>query len=184
MSIGTRATFADLHRVEGKAELIAGRIVRYMATGHRPSEIAGEIFVSLRAHIRDTGHGKAFTDTLGYAVPELSSGRESFSPDASYYDGPLPRNEMDFIPDPPTFAAEVRSKTDYGPAAERDMAEKRGDYFEAGTRVVWDVDTRDGLIRSYSSGSPGRAVVFSAGQIADAEPAVPGWRVSVDELFA
>ena len=40
----------------------------------------------------------------------------------------------------PLFAVEVRSENDYGPAAEREMAAKRADYFAAGTRVVWDVD--------------------------------------------
>jgi len=184
MSIGTRATLDDLHRIEGKAELVAGRIIHFMPTGQRPSEIAAEIFVSLRSHVRTTGRGQAYTDTLGYAVPEVTSGRESFSPDASYYDGPPPDDEMDFIPGPPTFAVEVRSKTDYGPAAERDMAEKRVDYFEAGTEVVWDVDTVEGLIRSYKADSPGRATIFTAGQVADAEPAVPSWRIPVDQVFA
>ena len=47
---------------------------------------------------------------------------------------------MRFIEGPPTFAVEVRSENDYGPAAEREMAAKRADYFEAGTLVVWDVD--------------------------------------------
>jgi hypothetical protein len=37
-------------------------------------------------------------------------------------------------------AVEVRSEGDYGPAAEREMAAKRRDYFAAGTQVVWDVD--------------------------------------------
>ena len=47
---------------------------------------------------------------------------------------------MRFVAGPPTFAVEVRSENDYGPSAEREMAAKRADYFEAGTRVVWDVD--------------------------------------------
>ena len=79
---------------------------------------------------------------MGFAVPELPSGRESFSPDAAYYDGLLPADDMDFVPGPPTLAVEVRSKTDYGDAAEDAMAAKRVDYFLAGTQVVWDVDPR------------------------------------------
>jgi hypothetical protein len=34
---------------------------------------------------------------------------------------------------------EVRSEGDYGPRAEQELARKRADYFEAGTRAVWDV---------------------------------------------
>ena len=63
----------------------------------------------------------------------LSSGRESFSPDAAYFLGPFPSNPMRFLVGPPIFAVEVRSENDYGPAAEAAMADKRADYFEAGT---------------------------------------------------
>ena len=175
-----RATIADLAREEGKAELIDGRIVQYMATGFRPNRIAGRIFRSLDDHASSAGHGYAFTDSLGFAVPELFSGRESFSPDASYYDGPLPANLMKFVEGPPTFAVEVRSENDYGPSAERQMAAKRADYFEAGTSVVWDVDPIAGEIRSYRASSPDRPLLFAAGSQADAEPAVPGWSVAVD----
>lgn len=40
-------TLADLARVEGKAELIAGGIVQYMATGRIPSRISKRITRSL-----------------------------------------------------------------------------------------------------------------------------------------
>ena len=46
---------------------------------------------------------------------------------------------MRFIEGSPDFAAEVRSENDYGDDAELEMAEKRADYFAAGTQVVWDV---------------------------------------------
>ena len=39
----------------------------------------------------------AYTDNMGFAVPELPSGRQSFSPDAAYYDGPLPADEMESL---------------------------------------------------------------------------------------
>lgn len=178
------ATLDDLLKVEGKAELIDGRIVRFMATGFRPNVIAGDIFLGLKIQTRTTGRGWAFTDSMGFAVPRIRSGRQSFSPDASYYDGPLPANPMRFVEGPPTFAVEVRSVNDYGPAAEKDMAAKRADYFEAGTLVVWDVDPQAEVIRAYKSGEPSRAIVFARGDVADAEPAVPGWTMPVAEAFA
>ena len=177
------ATIDDLLKVEGKAELIDGRIVRFMPVGHEPNQIAGEIFVSLKMYIRTTGRGFAYTDSTGFAVPKLRSGRQSFSPDASYYDGPPPANPMRFVDGPPPFAVEVRSENDYGPGAEKDMAAKRADYFEAGTRVVWDVDPRDGVVRVYKFDGPMQAVVLTKGDVADAEPAVPGWTMAVSEIF-
>jgi Uma2 family endonuclease len=179
-----RATLADLMRVDGKAELIGGRIVHLMPTGYRPSEIAFRIARRLADYAESAGRGKAFPDGIGYVVPELPSGRESFSPDASYTTGPPPADEMDFAEGPPDFAAEVRSKGDYGPAAEREMAAKRADYFAAGTQVVWDVDPVAGTVTKYTAADPLAPAVFGPGREADAEPAVPGWRLPVDALFA
>lgn len=175
-----RATLADLLKVDEKAELIGGKVIRLMATGFRPNVVAGRIFRSLANHADDTGDGVAFTDNMGFAVPELPSGRESFSPDAAYYAGPLPENEMRFVEGAPDFAVEVRSEGDYGPAPEAQMAAKRADYFAAGTRVVWDVDPLAGTIDCYSPDAPETPLRFVRGQTANAEPAVPGWQVAVD----
>ena len=179
-----RATLEDLYRTPGKAELIGGRIVEQMATGIRPNEIAGNIYASLRVYVSQRKRGKTFTDNIGFAVSELLSGRESFSPDTSFYDGPLPANLMRFVEGPPTFAVEVRSKNDYGNSAEDDMAAKRTDYFIAGTLVVWDVDPIAETIACYRAADPTQAILFRLGDMADAEPAVPGWRIPVTEVFA
>ncbi len=177
------ATLDDLLRVEGKAELLAGRIVRFRPTGYQPNRVAGRIFRSLDEHGETTGQGVAFTDSMGFGVPKLPSGRESFSPDASFYVGPPPTNRMKFVRGAPTFAVEVRSEGDYGAAAEEAMAAKRADYFQAGTLVVWDVDPIAECVWKYQADSPDQPVRFNRGDQADAEPAVPGWRMPVDRMF-
>jgi Uma2 family endonuclease len=179
-----RATLDDLYRTPEKAELIGGRIVRLMATGRKPNRVAFRIARSLDDHATQTGRGEAFTDNMGFTIPELPSGRESFSPDASYYDGPVPGNPMRFIEGPPTFAAEVRSENDYELAALAEMATKRADYFAAGTQVVWDVDPLAECIHVYKASDPDRPTVYHRGEIAEAEPAVPGWCVAVDWIFS
>lgn len=180
----TAATLDDLYRVKDKAELIGGRIVPLMPTGRWPSRVASRIFRSLDDYAEATGRGEAYSENVGFAVPILSSGRESFSPDAAYFLGPFPANIMRFLEGPPTFAVEVRSEGDYGPAAEAAMAAKRADYFEAGTAVVWDVDPINRRILKYRSDAPDQPETFVPGQEADAEPAVAGWRVAVDRIFA
>jgi hypothetical protein len=69
-----------------------------------------------------------------------------------------------------------------GPLPPDDMAENRADDFEAGTRVAWDVCPQTREVRKYVPGveSP---TVFTLGMVADAEPAVPGWAMSVDDVF-
>jgi Uma2 family endonuclease len=54
---------------------------------------------------------------------------------------------MKFYEGAPIFAVEVRSENDYGLKAEERIAEKRADYFVAGTLVMWDVDLLTRLLR-------------------------------------
>ena len=90
-----------------------------------------------------------------------------------WYTGP--DTDMEFCEGAPIFAVEVRSKEDYGPAAERAMQEKRADYFACGTQVVWDVDLQsESVIKSYKVSDPKNPVVFRRGEMAHAEPAFQG----------
>lgn len=177
-----RATIADLYRTEGKAELIDGRIILYPPKGRASCRAKGNILYSIHDYAEKTGEGEANTGSLGYVVPPLPNGRESFCADTSYYRGPLPDDPWSFIYGPPTFAVEVRGEPDYGPIADAERADKREDYFQAGTLAVWDVDPIAETITVYRRTQP--SVVFQRGQTADAEPAVPGWRIAVDDIFS
>ena len=180
MSLKTGATIEDLYKVEGKAELVNGEIVHMPPTGDDPGYAGDEIYVSLREYAKRLKRGRAFGDNKGFHV-HLPH-REFFSPDAAYYVGP--RTGMRFLEGAPIFAVEVRSEYDYGPAAERAIAEKRADYFACGTLVVWDVDLlSEDVIKSYKASAPEHPVIFRRGETADAEPAVPGWRMPVNDLF-
>ena len=91
----------------------------------------------------------------------------------------------DFADGAPIFAVEIRSRDDYGPVAEARLAAKRADYFAAGTLVVWDVDiVREGWVRVYRTTDPMNASEHRRGESANAEPALPGWSMPVDDLFA
>jgi len=180
VSIKTRATIEDLYKVEGKAELVNGEIVHIPPTGDDPGYVGDEIYVSLREYAKRLKRGRAFADNKGFHV-HLPH-RESFSPGAAYHVGP--RTGMRFLEGAPIFAVEIRSEYDYGPAAERAIAEKRTDYFACGTLVVWDVDLlSEDVIKSYKASDPEHLVIFRRGETADAEPAVPGWRMPVNDLF-
>ena len=175
----TDQLIAELYKVEGKAEIVDGRIVMMSPTGDMPSSAGLAVVVRLRDYAKIHG-GRAYTDNAAFLV-DLPH-RKSISPDASYYLGP--RAQMKFLPQAPDFAVEVRSEHDYGPAAERHMAAKRADYFAAGTKVVWDVDLlSDDVVRVYRADQPDTPKIYGKGQAAEAEPAVPGWTMSVDELF-
>jgi Uma2 family endonuclease len=148
-------------------------------TGGLPGYASTEIVVSLRMHTQRTGAGHAIGDNVGFVV-DLPQ-RKSFCPDAAFHVGPL---SMEFVAGAPAFAVEVRSASDYGARAERESAEKRSDYFAAGTQVVWDVDLLGtDVVRVYRADQPQRLIVYRRSDLADAEPAVPGWTMAVDDLF-
>lgn len=180
MTAAARATIEDLYRSKGKAEIVDGEIVPMSPTGGLPGIAGGIIYASLLDHQRRVGGGWALPDNVGFVV-DLPH-RRSFSPDAAFHHGPRPT--MRFMQGAPAFAVEVRSEEDYGPAAEAAIKAKRTEYLAAGTLVVWDVDLQGPLtIRAYRTGET-TPQVFRRGEVAGAEPAVPGWRFRVDELFA
>ncbi|HKG47352.1 MAG TPA: Uma2 family endonuclease [Pyrinomonadaceae bacterium] len=180
MSTKVEATIEDLYKVEGKAELVNGEIILMSPTGYLPHYAGDEIFSSLREYSRSRKIGHVVSDNAAFVV-NLPH-RKSFSPDAAFHVGANPG--MKFFDGAPVFAVEVRSEGDYGPRAERQMAKKRADYFAAGTQVVWDVDLlSDDVVRVYRASDPERAAIYRRGQTAEAEPAVPGWTMAVDDLF-
>jgi len=180
MSTKVKATIEDLYKVPGKAEIVDGEIVHMSPTGAEPNYAASEIFVSLREHCRKTKVGFAINDNAAFKVDLPNRG--SFSPDVAYHTGEWPG--MKFFDGAPVFAVEVRSEGDYGPRAEVNMARKRADYFVAGTMVVWDVDLLSvDVVTVFRSGEPEKPTIYRRGDIAEAEPAVPGWSIRVDDLF-
>jgi Uma2 family endonuclease len=181
----TIATIEDLYQTTEKAEIVQGEIRLLMPTGRKPTYAAFEIAVSLRLYIRAQGlSGIAVPDNAGFVV-NLPS-RRSFSPDAAYYVGS--NSGMKFFEGAPQFAAEIRSEGDYGTTAEQEMRDKRADYFAAGTLVVWDVDlltdSDEPVVKKYSTPDADTpSETFTRNQIANAEPAVPGWTMLVNDLF-
>ncbi len=178
----TDLLFEQLMKIDGKAEIIDGEIVEFMPTGEEPIIASGEIFVSLHAYVRRTGMGRGVPDNATFRV-DLPN-RKSFSPDAAYINRPR-SGSMGPINGAPVFAVEVRSENDYGRAAELAISAKIADYFAAGTLVVWDVDLQsEDIIKVYRASDPQDPALYRRGEVANAEPAVPGWSLEVDALFA
>jgi Uma2 family endonuclease len=134
----------------------------------------------LREYEKRTRYGYSVGDNAAFVV-NLPN-RKSFSPDAAFHICSL--GGMKFFEGAPVFAVEVRSESDYGPRAEPQMARKRADYFAAGTLVVWDVDLlSDEVVRVYRAKDPTTPKIYRRGEQAEAEPAVPGWSIAVNDLF-
>ena len=180
MVANLEATIEDLYRVDGKAEIVNGEIVHIPPAGAASSYAGGQISASLAEYCRRTRNGYPVSGNAAFVV-NLAN-RKSFSPDAAYFTGTWPG--MSFFDGAPRFAVEVRDEYERGQIAEAAIANKRLAYIAAGTQAVWDVNLlSDDVIKLYSIYSPDVARIFRRGDTADAEPAVPGWSMPVDDLF-
>ena len=180
-------TLNDLYDVEGQAELVNGQIVRYPFHGRRVAHACMEIMVSLRVFTKTNKlSGRPFSSTVGFVV-DLPH-RKSFCADVSYYVGPS--SGMKFPVGAPRFAVEIRDESDDSSPENAARIEKRRDYFAAGTLVVWDVDLLSDteivrvFRRVFRNGQVDvPAAIHKRGDLANAEPAVPGWTIAVNDLF-
>jgi Uma2 family endonuclease len=165
--------------VEGRAEIVNGRIVMLDAGGFAHARAAMFIVGCLQQFEKRTRSGYAMNELANYRV--VLPHQQSICPDGSFYIG---SPEGDKSPDGPLFAVEVRSPGDYGMRAERSIAWKRAEYFAANTKIVWDVDLFQArCIRSFRTDAPDAPTIFREGEQAHAEPVLPGWRISVDEVL-
>ena len=174
------ATVEDLRRVRDKAEIVKGELVIMTPAGGLHGYAVGRIYANLLGYEQRTKRGYALPDNVGFVVNLPNRG--SFSPDVAFWTGgPLTRK---FPEGAPIFAVEVRGDEDYAPEAERRIGAKRADYFAAGTLVVWDVDVlEEHVVRVYRATDPENPVFYRRGEHAEAEPALPGWSMPVDDLF-
>lgn len=172
--------FDRLMMYDGKAEIVDGRIVVMSPAGAWHNYVSLLIATSLLDYERETKSGRAIGDNATFRV-DLPH-RESFSPDAAYHVGPMAK--LGPYLGAPVFAVEVRSPGESGPRWEQILADKRADYFACGTQVVWDVDLQShDVVRVYRATAPAQATIYRPGDTAEAEPAVPGWTVPVNEIL-
>jgi Uma2 family endonuclease len=176
----TETVIEDLYRIDGQAEIVNGKIVR-LPFHNWPVAIAiGNLLVNLRPYAEAHELGHALGSTVAYVV-DLPH-RKAFCPDLALTTSKLTSG---FPEGAPIFVAEFRDPRDFGLKADKRFAEKRADYFAAGTQVVWDVDVlREGVVRVYRATDPNSPTIYQRGEVAEAEPAVPGWTIPVDDLFA
>jgi Uma2 family endonuclease len=180
-TLDLEALFDQLTSFDGKAELINGEIVPMSPTGPWPGYAGDMIFLSLHAYAKRTKRGVAVSDNKIFRIRN-SPHRQSFSPDAAYFVGS--KQAMRYYDGAPLFAVEVRSAGSYSAQAEREIAAKRTEYFAAGTLIVWDVDLlSEEVVKVYRSTAPDVPTIYGPNDIAEAEPAVPGWTMPVADLL-
>ena len=82
------------------------------------------------------------------------------------------------LPVPPDLAVEVLSPSN----TKAELSRKLRDYFDAGTRLVWYLDPPTRQMRVYTS--PEECVIVDENGTVDGGDVLPGFSLSLGELFA
>jgi Uma2 family endonuclease len=175
------ATEKDVIRIldheDRLCELVEGTLVE-KPMGFEESNIAGRIITALNNHARPRKlgivTGEAGTIKLFEGLVRI--------PDVAFTSWErLPGRKRPKAAVPllaPNLAVEVLSKGN----TRAEMRRKLGEYFGAGVRLVWLVDHRKRTVSVHTSVE--QSVVLRAGQSLDGGDLLPGFTLSLDELFA
>jgi len=171
------ATIEDLLRPENACcELVDGTLVE-KAVGVKKSYLAGFIRDILSPYVRLHNLGMV---TQGDGPWELISGIVRL-PDVAFVSwNRLPNAEVPDDPVPnvvPDLAVEVISRSN----TRSEIARKRGEYFQSGVRLVWEIEPRLRTVRVYRSFE-----VFedlSDTDSLDGGEVIPGFSLSVAQLW-
>jgi Uma2 family endonuclease len=167
---------ADAHE-DRLCELVDGVLVE-KPMGLRESLLAGALISFLRAFVIPRNLGLV-TGEAG--MMKLFAGIVRI-PDAAFISWDrLPGRRVPSVPVPqlaPDLAIEVLSKSN----TKAEMDRKRGEYFTAGVRLVWEVDPAERTVTVYTG--PEQSTVLSHEQTLDGGDVLPGFTLPLKDLFA
>jgi Uma2 family endonuclease len=176
-----QATEADLLEAERRYhrlyELVDGTLVE-KGMGFEESLLAGVLIEILRRFVVPRNLGVIATpDAMVRLFPGLVR-----APDVAFASWDrFPNRKIPKVPIPslaPELVIEVLSKSNTRP----EMKRKRGEYFDAGVRLVWEVDPRRRQVSVYTP--DGAVTVLEASQRLEGGDVLPGFVLELKDLFS
>ncbi|MEM9366059.1 MAG: Uma2 family endonuclease [Planctomycetota bacterium] len=175
------ATMEDVTRIrntEGRLYELVDRTLVEKAMGWQESLLAMVLGHWLQVFLEANDLGLAtgadgmtrlFDDTI--RGPDVAFVRWDRLPNGRVPEAPIP----DLVPN---FVIEVLSVSN----TRSEMARKRREYFHAGVELAWFVDPRGRTVAVFTSADD--YVVYDEVASIDGGEVLPGWTVSLEELFA
>lgn len=160
------------------AELVAGRIIKGMPTGHEHGDIEAVIAALLVMFVRQAKLGKVMSGEVGLYTQRnpdtvraadvlfISNGRYAMVTSGSFLDVA------------PELIIEILSPDD----AWRTVDKKLREYFAIGVVLVWIVNPESRTITAYRSMTDVRE--FGESDMLTGDEVLPGFTIRVDELFS
>jgi Uma2 family endonuclease len=174
----TAEALYDLPDDDYRYELAAGRLVRMPPAGARHGSIAARIARLLDEYVEERDLGCVCTADTGFILqrgPDIVR-----APDVAFVAKeriPAAWEPERFWPFAPDLAVEVVSPSD----RVADLQEKIGEYFAAGTRLLWVVHPGTHTVYVYRSPSEVRAL--GDDDQLEGQTALPAFRCPVRRLF-
>jgi Uma2 family endonuclease len=161
----------------GPCELIDGRIVPLAPTGPEHGETELDLGFELKAWVRSSGRGRAFSGDVGIYIRRNPDTVRA--PDLMYtsHERYARREKAAYLTVVPELVVEVLSPEDCPGAVKAKLA----DYFSVGVDRVWVVDPEAQRILVYRALNDVQE--FGAGDILKDDDLLPGFRLSLAELF-
>jgi Uma2 family endonuclease len=166
-------------RWEGwRYELVRGQLVREPPAGFEHGRIALNVAALLQRFARERRLGVVVGAETGFLLREEPPTVRA--PDAAFVTAARVAggsSSEGFFRGAPDLAVEIRSPSDSLAAIEQ----KVDDYLSAGASLVWLVDADSRTVRVFGAAGPG-TVLDETAEL-HGEPALPGFRARVAELF-
>ncbi len=160
-------------------ELVNGTLVE-KPVGFNEDRIGMEIAFALMDFVRPRNLGVIAgpTGTLRMSGGNIRLPDVTFVAWSDVPGGVLPKEPVPRLP--PTIAVEVLSPSN----TKAEMARKRREYFESGTKLVWEVDPSTRTVGVYRPSAPDDPQVLTEAQAIDGEHVLPGFRLPLVSVFA
>ena len=162
----------------GRCELVKGEVVQMSPAGHAHGKIAMRIGSLLCSYIDQNELGVVYASETGFITSRNPDTVRA--PDAMFVSkGRLSEiSETDsFLPIAPDLAVEVISPSDTWIEVEAKLDE----YFRAGVKLIWVLEPK--TKKAYVYRSPAEVRILGESETLDGEDIVPGFEISVSELF-
>ncbi len=174
----TAEEFAEVTEI-GRFDLVRGELIRMSPAGGQQGEIASQFVFALVLHTRERQSGKVYTAEASFILsrdPDVV-----VAPDAAFVRAerlPPPDQRTGFLPLAPDLAVEIVFPSDRMSLVRRKIAA----YLEYGTPLVLVVEPRRRTVTAHHA--DGTVTTYREGDEIDGGPVLPGFRLSVAQLFA
>lgn len=160
-------------------ELVKGELRKMVPAGHAHGRIAMNISTPLDQHVRANDLGTVYAAETGFVlVRNPDTVRAADVAFVRQERVEAVEEEQGYWPGAPDLAVEVVSPND----TYTDVEEKVFDWLDAGTRMVLVVNPRKHTVTVYRSRD--KITVFTEDETLSGDDVVPGWTLSVREVFA